>query len=183
MTISCVNATLLDGMKKLDNSIVLKRFEAQKTSLHKLKRLQEARAFYQFELGSPDLIYSLVMRNTSSSRILTPRKWGLIGSTYSLGAILDRLMSQKQTFEDLIKKPGNYHLDWMQRLVDIEKNFDYEKCSDLMLQLTNTQEQKECPGASFRIWDGVHRALALASLLKRGNLFFKPVSVLLMLDE
>ena len=168
-------------MKKLDKAIVIKHFEAQKTSLHKLKTLENARVFYQFELQSPDLIYSLVMRNTSSSRILTPRKWGLIGSTYSLGAILDRLISQKQTFEDLIKKPGNYTLDWMQRLVFIEKNFDYNKCSNLILQLSNTQEQKECPGASFRVWDGVHRALALASHLKRGTLTFKPVSSLLMI--
>ena len=39
-------------MKKLDKAIVIKHFEAQKTSLHKLKTLENARVFYQFELQS-----------------------------------------------------------------------------------------------------------------------------------
>ena len=135
-----------------------------------------------FTIESPETIHALIMRNVSSSRILTPQKWGIIGSTYALGPIIHRLIRKSLTFSDLLSTPGDYSPNWLARLIELDHTFSYDHFSPLILRRPLPQEQSECPGSPFRVWDGSRRALALSNRLIRQTLDFQPVPAILMID-
>jgi hypothetical protein len=63
---------------------------------------------------------------------------------------------------DNLRIGGNYHSEWMDRVVNCYDDFDYGEFSPLCLTIPYENELRHDPTASFLISDGNHHALALA---------------------
>ena len=102
------------------------------------------------------------------------------GAPTSLREVAKRFTCLCITFDDLVNGQGQgipeNQIDrpWFKPCAEIEKDFSWDRMRLLVLTSRSAADR------NFYLYDGMHRTLALATLLLKHDISFKPFEILLM---
>ena len=151
-----------------------------------IETIDHARQCFLTTIESPEYLLQLVFHYHKNSQVLTPKRWWGGGRLYPMVWVIEFMRSNQWHFEDLAKKQlhnlhsQDYQTEFFEICCDIYKNFDYNKFGHLVLRPLNLAEFIDCPSSTYRVIDGMHRALVLAYKSYENRDFFQPIPAFLI---
>lgn len=141
------------------------------------KTIKNSVGFFELIIEDEETLRSLLYPSHPQSRLLAPLK-SKKDHYYTLGEVVDRMIANNWTFEDLAKGtiPGDYHTNFFEPMMPIYTNYDPKKANYVLLRPIGERSRYFCPRGLFYIEDGAHRTLVTAYLLKTKQLSFTPLT-------
>lgn len=138
---------------------------------------------YKIELCSEKELISLIWHEIDATRLLTPD-----GKPRTIADVVDRMIGTEEynTFEKLtqnLKLPSNEHCpEWFEPCVDIYNNFNANKFRKprIWFRPATCAERDQSPSGTYYIFDGSHRTLAFAKLLRDNKGEYQPIQAILI---
>ncbi len=172
-------------MKRADLTVFnseMKDYTVLVNDVLKDKILPQVHHIDQFYLEDPNVFFDLIWHYMKRTQILTPPTWFGGGKLYTVREVAMRMIEKGYTFEALSKGdiPGTYALDWFSHCQGIYRSLKMETFGPMLLLRPNHHELKDCPYSSFKIIDGMHRALVLGYMLLKGEIEYAPIKAYLL---